>query len=174
MSTVLQGHIQRPALLCSLGGRISIICTRCPASQRASRRARFSNNNFHGLINGQCFASTHPLGSHSNPKGGLDTLLEGNKPAAFPGERPAPGAPSSAGAVTPSPICSIPLGHPQYLCYPLQLFGAIQWVASGHRRAPRGCGTRRKGGPYLKARISYSCEKIRASWRLEFPQLFIP
>lgn len=83
---VLQGHIQTPALLCSLWGRISITCTWCSALQRASRRAHFSNNNFHGLMNGQCFASTYSLASHSKPKGGLDTLLEGHKPAAFPGD----------------------------------------------------------------------------------------
>lgn len=73
-------------------------------------------------MNGQCFESTYPLASHNKPKGGLDTLLEGNKPVAFPGDRPSPGAPASAGAVTPSHNSSIPLGHLQCLCYlPLAL-----------------------------------------------------
>lgn len=165
MSTVLQGHIQRPALLCSLWGRISIICTWYLPPQRAL----FSNNNFHGLMNGQCFVSTYPLASHSKHKDGLDTLLEGNTPAAFPGDRPTPGDPSSAGAVTPSHIPSSPPGHSQFLCYPLQLFWCNPVACQQTQE-----NTTRLWHPQKRwMRLSYSCEKIRASWRLEFPQLFI-
>lgn len=64
---------------------------------------------------------------------------------------------------------------------PSSSFGAMQWLASGHRRAPGSCGTHRIGGLYIKPHLSSlvknSCEKIQAGGlnflncsSFEFPQ----